>query len=47
MLRGPEDDVSDPLVHRAGLPVKLPPGINVDEVTGDPAPRPVFPPKVV
>ena len=33
VLCAPEDDVSDPLVHRAGLPVKLPPGINIDELT--------------
>ena len=39
----PEDDVSDPLVHRAGLPVKLPPGINIDELTGDPPPQAVVP----
>ena len=43
VLCAPEDDVSDPLVHRAGLPVKLPPGINIDELTGDPPPKPVIP----
>ena len=31
------------LVHRAGLPVKLPPGINIDELTADPPPQPVVP----
>ena len=36
--------VSIPDVHRAGLPVKLPPGINLDELTGDPPPKPAFPP---
>ena len=46
MLCAPEDDVSDPLVHRAGLPVKFPPGVNLDELTGDPLPRPAFPPEV-
>ena len=43
MLYAPEDDVSDPLVHRAGLPVKLPPGINIHELTGDPPPQPAVP----
>ena len=34
ILTPPEDDVSDPLVYRAGLPVKLPPGINLNELAG-------------
>ena len=34
ILTPPEDDVSDPLVHRASLPVKLPPDINLDELAG-------------
>ena len=32
ILCPPEDDVSDPLVHKAGLPVRLPPGINIDDL---------------
>ena len=42
MLCEPEDDVSDSLASRAGLPVKLPPGIKLDELP-DQAPRPAFP----
>ena len=38
VLCPPEDDVSDPLVHKASLPVKLPPPINVDELE---APKPL------
>ena len=38
VLCPPEDDVSDPLVHKASLPVKLPPAINVDELE---APKPL------
>ena len=32
ILCPPEDDVSNPLVHKAGLPVRLPPGINIDDL---------------
>ena len=33
------DDSTDPLVHRAGLPAKLPPAVNTDELAGqDPLP---------
>ena len=39
ILTPPEDDVSDPIVDRASLPVKLPPGITLDEMAG-PQPLP-------
>ena len=32
ILCPPEDDVSDPLVQKAGLPVRLPPGLDVDDL---------------
>ena len=38
VLCPPEDDVSDPLVHKASLPVKLPPAISVDDLA---APQPM------
>ena len=34
ILCPPEDDVSDPLVQRASLPVRLPPGANLDDLAG-------------
>ena len=34
ILTPPEDDFSDPIVYRASLPVKLLPGINIDELAG-------------
>ena len=39
ILCPPGDDSIDPLVHRAGLPAKLPPAVNNDELAGpDPLP---------
>ena len=39
ILCPPGDDSTEPLVHRAGLPAKLPPAINIDEFAGpDPLP---------
>ena len=39
ILCPPGDDSTEPLVHRAGLPAKLPPAMNVDELAGpDPLP---------
>ena len=39
ILCPPGDDSIDPLVHRAGLPAKLPPAVNIDELAGpDPLP---------
>ena len=39
ILCPPGDDSIDPLVHRAGLPAKLPPAVNTDELAGpDPLP---------
>ena len=39
ILCPPQDQDSDPLVYRAGLPAKLPPAINIDELAGpDPLP---------
>ena len=34
ILCPPEDDVSDPIVYRASLPVKMPPGANLDDLAG-------------
>ena len=39
ILCPPEDDVSDPLVYRASLIVKMPPGVSVDGLAG-PQPLP-------
>ena len=39
VLCPPESPDDDPLVYRAGLPVKLPPGINLDDLV-PPDPRP-------
>ena len=39
ILCPPGDDSIEPLVHRAGLPAKLPPAVNIDELAGpDPLP---------
>ena len=34
ILCPPGDDSIDPLVHRAGLPAKFPPAVNIDELAG-------------
>ena len=39
VLCPPETPDDEPLVYRAGLPVKLPPGINLDDLA-PPDPRP-------
>ena len=41
LLCPPENASSEPCVYRAGLPVRLPPGVNLDELVGlDPQPNP-------
>ena len=42
LLCPPENASSEPCVYKAGLPVKLPPGVNLDELVGlDPQPQPL------
>ena len=42
LLCPPENASSEPCVYRAGLPVRLPPGVNLDDLVGlDPQPQPL------
>ena len=42
ILCPPESASSEPCVYKAGLPVRLPPGVNLDDLVGlDPQPQPI------